>query len=108
MVSADNLNFDVLELMFTYLNGHDLASIAQVSRSFLAGVLPRLYKVIIFRLKDAKQYQNVSLYLLALIRYLTHRHVQVMSPFAVILKHTNLAIHVRRVGASPSILFTTS
>lgn len=62
MVSADNLNFDVLELMFSYLSGYDLASIAQVSRSFLAGVIPRLYKIIVYRMSHAKLYSQVRLH----------------------------------------------
>jgi|ERR1700722_264740 len=59
MVSADSLNLDVLELIFTYLSGHDLASVASVSRSFLAGVIPTLYRTINFRLCHAKRYPSV-------------------------------------------------
>jgi len=45
MVSAQNLNLDVLELVFAHLaTGNDLASVALVSRSFLAGVIPKLYE----------------------------------------------------------------
>ena len=56
MVSADNLNLDVLELIFAFLSGNDLPSVASVSRSFLAGVIPRLYRRIWFLLKQAKGY----------------------------------------------------
>lgn len=56
MVSADNLNLDVLELIFAFLSGNDLPSVASVSRSFLAGVIPRLYRRIFFLLKQAKGY----------------------------------------------------
>ncbi|PPQ99320.1 hypothetical protein CVT24_009188 [Panaeolus cyanescens] len=38
MVSADNLNLDVLELIFEYLSGNDLPAVALVSRSFLADI----------------------------------------------------------------------
>ena len=56
MVSADNLNLDVLELIFAFLSGNDLPSVASVSRSFLAGVIPRLYRRIWFLLRQAKGY----------------------------------------------------
>lgn len=59
MVTADNLNLDVLELIFTWLNGSDLHSVALVSRSFFAGVLSRLYLSLVFRLNNAKRYPNV-------------------------------------------------
>lgn len=62
MVSADNLNFDVLEQIFLYLpHGPNLASVALVSRSFLEAVVPRLYSRISFRLRQAKTYPEVSL-----------------------------------------------
>jgi hypothetical protein len=60
MVSATSLNLDVLELIFAYLSGNDLASVANVSRSFLAGVIPTLYHTIHFRLCHAKLYPFVS------------------------------------------------
>jgi len=60
MVSADNLNLDVLELIFAFLSGNDLPSVASVSRSFLAGVIPRLYRRIWFLLRQAKGYDVVS------------------------------------------------
>ena len=60
MVSADNLNLDVLELIFAFLSGNDLPSVASVSRSFLAGVIPRLYRRIWVVLKQAKGYDVVS------------------------------------------------
>ncbi|KAF7375400.1 hypothetical protein MSAN_00427600 [Mycena sanguinolenta] len=79
MVSADSVNLDVLELIFAYLAGNDLASIALVSRSFFAGVIPRLYSTLLFRLSHAKRYPAV------------------MSPFAAVAAHPEFAIHVRHV-----------
>lgn len=62
MVSAQNLNLDVLELVFAHLaTSNDLASVALVSRSFLAGVIPRLYETLLFRLSQAKRYPSASL-----------------------------------------------
>jgi len=62
MVSAQNLNLDVLELVFAHLaTGNDLASVALVNRSFLAGVIPRLYETLLFRLSQAKRYPSASL-----------------------------------------------
>jgi hypothetical protein len=60
MVSADNLNLDVLELIFEYLFGNDLPSVALVSRSFLSGVIPRLYCEVTYRLSHSKRYPKVS------------------------------------------------
>ncbi|KAJ6545497.1 hypothetical protein B0H19DRAFT_1212292 [Mycena capillaripes] len=79
MVSADNVNLDVLELIFAYCVGNDLLSIALVSRSFFAGVIPRLYSTLLFRLSHAKRYPTV------------------MSPFAAIAAHPEFAIHVRHI-----------
>ncbi|KAJ7776013.1 hypothetical protein DFH07DRAFT_983206 [Mycena maculata] len=79
MVSADNVNLDVLEIIFSHLSGNDLASIALVSRSFFAGVIPRLYQTLLFRLSHAKRYPAV------------------MSPFAAVSAHPEFAIHVRHV-----------
>jgi len=60
MVSADSLNLDVLELIFSHLSGHDLTSISLVSRTFLAGVVPVLYRTIVYRLREAKAFGTVS------------------------------------------------
>ncbi|KAJ7459217.1 hypothetical protein FB451DRAFT_1272231 [Mycena latifolia] len=79
MVSADNVNLDVLELIFTYLAGNDLASVALVSRSFFAGVIPRLYCTLQFRVAHAKRYPTL------------------MSPFCAVAAHPEFAIHVRHV-----------
>ncbi|KAJ4490298.1 hypothetical protein J3R30DRAFT_3653658 [Lentinula aciculospora] len=79
MVTADNLNLDVLELIFFYLSGNDLSSVALVSRSFFAGVIPRLYRKIMFRLNHAKRYPRL------------------MSPFNAILTQPSLATHVRDI-----------
>lgn len=81
MVSADNLNLDVLELIFAHLSGNDLSSVALVSRSFLAGVIPRLYNTLSYRLRQGKGYALG----------------QVTSPFAVLRTHPELAIHVRNI-----------
>lgn len=62
MVSADNLNLDVLELIFCFLSGNDLPSVALVSRSFLAGVIPRLYDSISYRIRQMKGYDSVGPY----------------------------------------------
>ena len=59
MVSADNLNLDVLELIFAHLAGKDLASVALVSRSFLSGIIPRLYCTLVFGISQAKRYPRV-------------------------------------------------
>ena len=59
MVSADNLNLDVLELIFVHLVGQDLASVALVSRSFLSGVIPRLYGTIVYGFGHRKRYPKV-------------------------------------------------
>lgn len=61
MVSADNLNLDVLGLIFAFINSkYDQASIALVSRSFLAAVTPRLYAVLYYTFHEAKRYPTVS------------------------------------------------
>ncbi|KZT26178.1 hypothetical protein NEOLEDRAFT_1113568 [Neolentinus lepideus HHB14362 ss-1] len=79
MVSADNLNLDVLELIFAYLSGNDLVSVALVSRSFFAGVIPRLYHTLGFRLSQSKKYPRVQ------------------SPFGAVMAHPDFAIHVRHI-----------
>lgn len=84
MVSVSSVNLDVLELIFAYLSGNDLASIALVSRSFFAGVIPRLYSTLLFRASHSKRYPAV------------------ISPFAAIAAHPELAIHVRHVGEHPN------
>ncbi|KAH6910670.1 hypothetical protein BKA70DRAFT_1100621 [Coprinopsis sp. MPI-PUGE-AT-0042] len=91
VVSADSLNFDVLELIFSFLSGQDLASAAQVNRSFLAGALPRLYKNVWYRLREGKGYSSG----------------QVLSPFSVILQHPTLAVHVRNIDIE-TVPFTTT
>jgi len=79
MVTADNLNLDCLELIFAHLHGNDLVSVSLVSRSFLAGVIPRLYRTLSFKLNQAKRYPKI------------------LSPFASVLAHPGLASHVRRI-----------
>ncbi|KAF8494676.1 hypothetical protein F5888DRAFT_639799 [Russula emetica] len=49
MVTAESLNFNVLQITFSHLSPPDLASVSQVSQvcqSFLAGALPRLYRLL--------------------------------------------------------------
>jgi len=59
MVSADNLNYDVLELIFAFLSSNDLPSVALVSQSFLAAVTPKLYRTISYRRRQSKGYNAV-------------------------------------------------
>ncbi|KAH9903462.1 hypothetical protein C8Q73DRAFT_799537 [Cubamyces lactineus] len=89
MVSADNLNFDCLEIIFAYLSGNDLVSVSLVSRSFLAAAIPRIYRTLTFGLNQAKRYPTV------------------ISPFAAVLEHPNLASHVRHIDirAIPTVKF---
>ncbi|KAF7440168.1 hypothetical protein PC9H_000512 [Pleurotus ostreatus] len=85
MVSADNLNLDVLGLIFAFINSkYDQASIALVSRSFLAAVTPRLYAVLYYTFHEAKRYPTL------------------MTPFATIISHPHLGVHVRHVD-KPSL-----
>jgi hypothetical protein len=61
MVSADNLDFDVLTIIFSFLSSvNDYASIALVSKSFLEAVIPRLYRSLKYSLHHAKRYPRVS------------------------------------------------
>ncbi len=60
MVSADNLNQDVLELIMTFLPNTGLAGIALVSRSFYAAIIPKLYRVISFRASHATRFPRVG------------------------------------------------
>ena len=104
MVNAQNLNLDVLELVFAHLaTGNDLASVALVSRSFLAGVIPRLYETLLFRLSQAKKYPSVSSQTIRLLKVALTRSGKVTAPFASLLNHPELAKHVRNIG-EPSIL----
>ncbi|ESK97833.1 hypothetical protein Moror_17262 [Moniliophthora roreri MCA 2997] len=79
MVTADNLNLDVLDLIFCHLPQQDLPSTALVSRSFFVGAIPRLYGNIIYSSKHAKRYPRV------------------MTPFCVIMAHPWLATHVKHI-----------
>ncbi|KIP10775.1 hypothetical protein PHLGIDRAFT_84443 [Phlebiopsis gigantea 11061_1 CR5-6] len=79
MVSADNLNLDCLELIFAYLTGNDLASVSLVSGSFLAGVVPFLYRTLVYHLGNAK------------------RRPLIMTPFETVVQHRSLAVHVRSI-----------
>ena len=72
MVSADNLNLDCLEIIVQHLTGNDLVSVALVSKSFLAAVVPRLYRSLYFHTGNAKRYPSVCL--LGLLDWLTTEH----------------------------------
>jgi len=100
MITADNLNLDVLEQIFVFLSKHDLPSIALVNHSFSAAVVSRLYKTISFRLRHAKGYSNVSFLLTYfLARSNMHTKGETISPFAVILSHPRLGVYVRHIGS---------
>jgi hypothetical protein len=61
MVSADNLPFDVLPLIFQHLSSSgDLVSVALVSRSFSGAALPLVYDTINVRMDMAKRLGSVS------------------------------------------------
>lgn len=79
MVSVDSLNLDVLELIFAYLSEKDLLPTALVNHSFFAGVVPRLYRTLVFLLHHSKRYPKVQ------------------TPFSAILAHPQLAVHVRKI-----------
>ncbi|KDR77062.1 hypothetical protein GALMADRAFT_225197 [Galerina marginata CBS 339.88] len=81
MTGTNNLNIDVLEIIFCFLSGNDLPSVALVSRSFLAAVIPRLYSTISYRMRQAKGYSTG----------------ETMSPFAAVVAHPHLAVHVRSI-----------
>ncbi|KAG1737575.1 uncharacterized protein EDB91DRAFT_1140778 [Suillus paluster] len=82
MVTANNLNLDVLELIFAYISGNDLVAVSSVSKSFLAGVIPRLYATVSFTAKHAKRYRSGG----------------IMSPFLTLRNHPDLAVHVRHIN----------
>lgn len=104
MVSADNLNLDVLELVFAHLaSGNDLTSVALVSRSFFAGVIPKLYERITFRLREAKRYPLVRLCVChTLVLNIDRLNLQLTAPFAAILAREELAVHVKSIGTANS------
>ncbi|KAG1778702.1 hypothetical protein EV702DRAFT_1091226 [Suillus placidus] len=82
MVTADNLNLDVLELIFAFISGNDLVAVSSVSKSFLAGVIPCLYATVSFTAKHAKRYRPRG---------------GIMSPFLTLRNHPDLAVHVRYI-----------
>lgn len=96
MVSADNLNLDCLETVFAYLSGNDLVSVSLVSRSFLAGVIPHLYRSLVFHMGNSKRYPKVNHPIKVAARILML--FQVSSPFDIIVQRPNLAAHVRSIG----------
>jgi len=62
MVTADNLNFDVLTLVLSFLGNYDLVSACLVSQSFRASATPLLYRKVSFRLDQMKKWPKVSLH----------------------------------------------
>jgi hypothetical protein len=82
MVTADNLNLDVLELIFAFISGNDLVAVSSVSKSFLAGVIPCLYARVSFTAKHAKRYRPEG---------------GIISPFLTLRNHPDLAVHVRHI-----------
>jgi hypothetical protein len=101
MVSADSLNLDVLEVIFAHLSGKDLPAVALVSRSFLAGVIPRLYRTLAFRIHHAKRYPRVRVYLTPRKSVKSNTmDDQVTSAFSAVLAHPHLGVHVRNIGLS--------
>ncbi len=97
MGSADNLNLDCLEFIFAYLSGQDLFSVSLVSRSFLAGVVPRLYRALVCHLGNAKRYPSVS----SSRTYFCATYIEwpkVSTAFDAVNKHPNLAVHVQHIG----------
>lgn len=85
MVTADNLNLDVLELIFAFISGNDLVAVSSVSKSFLAGVIPCLYATVSFTAKHAKRYRPDS-------------EGGMISPFLTLRNHPDLAVHVRHIA----------
>ncbi|KAG1789158.1 uncharacterized protein HD556DRAFT_1297242 [Suillus plorans] len=83
MVTADNLNLDVLELIFAFISGSDLVAVSSVSKSFLAGVIPCLYATISFTAKHTKRYRPEG--------------GGIISPFLTLRNHPDLAVHVRQI-----------
>ncbi|EIN14542.1 hypothetical protein PUNSTDRAFT_80994 [Punctularia strigosozonata HHB-11173 SS5] len=81
MVSANNLNLDVVEHICAHIATNDLLSVALVSRAFFAGVIPRLYRTLAMRRSQGKKYPST----------------QVQTAFSAILTHPEYAVHVRTV-----------
>ncbi|KAI0310960.1 hypothetical protein OF83DRAFT_1153092 [Amylostereum chailletii] len=79
MKTADHLNFDVLVIIFSYLNANDFASVALVSKSFLAAVTPWLYRSLRFHVAQAKGYPKV------------------MTPFQAVLARPEFPVYVRAI-----------
>jgi hypothetical protein len=100
MVTADNLNLDVLELIFAHISGNDLVAVSSVSKSFLAGVIPRLYATVYFTAKHAKRYRpgaGVGPIVHSRKNVFSTSIHQIMSPFLTLHNHPDLAVHVRHI-----------
>ena len=102
MVSADNLNLDCLEIIFAYLAGKDLVAVSLVSKSFLAGVIPHLFRTLFVHVGNTKKWPRVRHSDASKHTILT-RLQQVPSPFDIIVSHPNLAVHVRSIGWSSAL-----
>lgn len=102
MGTADNLNLDCLELICAHLSGNDLVSVSLVSRSFLAAVLPQLYRTLTFHLGNAKRTTQLVGEAFYSDEYTqTSRvSVQFLTVFDVINLHPHLAVHVLHIGIS--------
>jgi len=104
MVTADNLNLDVLEQIFNFLSEDDLPSSALVNQSFFAAATPRLYNAISYGLRHSIGYDNVhqSLTSYSNLTNLLSRQtgiLRIISPFATLIARPHLAVHVRHIGA---------
>ena len=84
MVSADNLHYDVLTLIFGYLPLPDLASVSAVSRSFQSSAEPWLYRTLPFTHAQAKRYALAG-------------SSDSTSPFTVMLSQPHRASYVRTI-----------
>lgn len=84
MVSADNLHYDVLTLIFGYLPLPDLASVSAVSRSFQSSAEPWLYRTLPFTHAQAKRYALTG-------------SSDSTSPFTVMLSQAHRASYVRTI-----------
>src|ERR1700761_5900882 len=102
MVTAESLNFDVLQIIFAHLSVSDLASVSQVNRSFLAGALPRLYRSLGFYFNQAKRYPRVgychSSPLISLLRVFDR--LKLLSPLSV---HVPIWPHTSKISVGPLV-----
>ncbi|KZV60190.1 hypothetical protein PENSPDRAFT_360743 [Peniophora sp. CONT] len=86
MVSADNLHYDVLTIIFGYLPLPDLASVSAVSRSFQSSAEPWLYRTLPFTHAQAKRYALAGT-----------SSTSSTSPFTVMLSAPHRSSYVRTI-----------